>query len=58
MSHLIDGRPQTMAGFFAKARVARFVCWDKLNEQLAYDAGMLAGEVTAARNAAPRFNTV
>jgi hypothetical protein len=47
-----------MAGFFAKARVARFVCWDKLNEQLAYDAGMLAGEVTAARNAAPRFNTV
>lgn len=55
---LTQTRPRTVAGLFAKARVARIVCMDELNEQLAWDSGMLAGEVTAAENAAPRLNTV
>jgi hypothetical protein len=58
IEELIETRPRTIAGLFAKARAARLVCWEKLNEQLAYDSGMLAGEVTAAENTAPRYETI
>ena len=57
IEELVQTRPRTIAELFAKARVARIVCRDKLNEQLAWDSGMLAGEVTAAQNAAWRHKT-
>jgi len=47
--------PQTIAGLFAKARAASLVCLSDLNDQLVWDIGLLAGEVTAAENAATRY---